>query len=142
MRKAQSLIIQFVIFFMMGFVLFLGVGTFFKMQSDIFRDEIANSAVNLTGSYFSSAAVSAVDSCKQCDYVQYSLKIENFTADYVLEVKLDNLDELSVRAIPGGGRSVFDLHNFNESLNLLGSAPSVRPINLTFNRTKNELRVG
>jgi len=142
MRKAQSLIIQFIVFFMMGFSLFIGVGTFFKIQSDMFRDDIVNSTLGLTNSYFSLAAVSAVDSCKQCDYVQYSLKIENSTAEYMLEVGLDSSSGLNVKAVPRGKESSSPFHNFNESFDISGSAPSIRPISLTLNRTKNELRVG
>jgi len=141
MRKAQSLIVQFIIFFVMGFSLFVTVGTFFRVQSDAFRNDVANYTLGLTGSYFSSAIVNAIDTCKQCDYARYSLKIENATAGYFLEIGLNSKEGLNVRAVPGEKVFASYIYNFNESFNLSGLAASVKPISLTFSRTKNELGV-
>ena len=141
MSKAQSLIIQFIIFFVMGFTLFLTVGTFFKVQSDTFRNDVANYSIGLTGGYISSAAVSAVDTCKQCDYVRYYLKIENTTVGNFLEIGINSTEGLTVRLVPGEKIFSSRIYNFNESFNMSGLAASVKPINLTFSRTKNELEV-
>jgi len=140
MRKAQSLIIQFVLFFMIGFSLFLFVGNFFKYQSDVFRSDITDLNLKLTNSYLSSFVVNSVDSCKQCDFVQTSIKLENTTVGYFFEAGLSS-NGLSVSAMPGYKSFVSSVHNFNKSFSMAGKASSAQAINLTFSRTKNELEV-
>ena len=141
MKKAQSLVIQFVLFFVIGFTMFVVVGMSFKAQSDMFREDVVNYTLGLTGSYVSSAAISAVDTCKQCDFIEMSLKLENMTAGYFFQIELDNQTQMNVSAVPGGKSLRYNFYNFNESYNLTGRAASAKPITLTFNRTKNELRV-
>lgn len=141
MKKAQSLIIQFVLFFTMGFTLFVVIGLSFKAQADMFREEVVNQTLGLTGSYVSSAAVSAIDTCKQCDFIEISLRVENMTAGYFFQIELDNQNQMNVSAVPGGKSLQYNLYNFDQSYNLTGRVASAKPITLTFNRTKNELRV-
>lgn len=140
MKKAQSLIIQFVFFFIMGFTLFIVIGLSFKAQSDMFREDVVDHMLGLTGSHISAAAVSAVATCRQCDYIEISLKLENMTAGYFFQMDLDKA-WMNVSAVPGGKSLPYNVYNFNESYNLTGRAASAKPITLTFNRTKNELRV-
>jgi len=141
MRKAQSLIVQFTLFFIIGFGVFLTIGTVFKIQSESFRDNAADSTMGLVGSYFSSALVNAVDTCKQCDYVQYKLRIEKVTSEYFFEVGLENEKGMTVRDVPRDKTSESYTYNFNESFDMNGVAATIKTINLTYNRTKNELRV-
>jgi len=141
MRKAQSLIVQFIIFFIAGFALFIGIGSFLKFQSDVFREDITDSSLELTNSYLSSLIVTSVDSCKQCDYAKFSQKLESRATDYFLEFKLGD-EGLNVSAVPGEKFYLSSIHNLNESFDtIVGKASSIKPINLTFSRTKNELRI-
>lgn len=140
MRKAQSVIVQFIIFFIAGFSLFLGIGLFLKLQSDIFKDDVTDSSLKLTNSYLSSLIITAVDSCKQCDYAKFSQKLESRTTDYFLEFELED-EGLGVLAVPGEKSFLSSIHNLNESFDLGGKGAAIKPINLTFSRTKNELRI-
>jgi len=140
MSKAQSVIVQFIIFFIAGFTLFLGIGIFLKFQSDVFREDIIDSSLELTNSYLSSLIITSVDSCKQCGYVKFSQKLESRTTDYFLEFELED-EGLNVLTVPGEKFHLSSIHNLNESLNLVGKGASAKPINLTFSRTKNELRI-
>jgi len=141
MKKAQSLIYQFVIFFVMGFGLFVSIGLFFRVQSDTFRADVVNSSLGLTANYFSSAVISAVDTCKQCDFVRFPLKIENMTAGYFFEIGFDRKKGMNISAVPGDKTLISTVYNLNQSYNMIGKVASAKPITLTFRRTKNELRV-
>ncbi|MEM7821547.1 MAG: hypothetical protein QXX38_01900 [Candidatus Aenigmatarchaeota archaeon] len=142
MKKAQSLIIQFVIFFMIGFTLFLTIGTFLKARSDIFREETLNYGMVGVSSYVSSLAINLFDYCKQCDFVRTSFRIENVTAGYFFELEFLNAGKgLRVLALPGGKYHISSIHNLNSSLLLSGKSISLKTITLTFDKTKNELRI-
>lgn len=138
--KGQSLVIQFIIFFLLGFSLFLSIGSFFRYQSDLFRDDIISSSLGLANSYMSSLMITAVDSCKQCDYISLSAPISNLTAGYVIRMDLAN-SGLNI-SIP---YKFFNstVHNLNAdpSLSLSGSSSSAQPITLTFNKNQNKLKV-
>jgi hypothetical protein len=136
--KGQSLVIQFIIFFLLGFSLFISVGSFFRYQSDLFRNDIISSSLGLANSYMSSLMITAVDSCKQCDYINLSAPISNLTAGYV--IRMDLTDSGLNVSIP---YKFFNstVHNLNSSLRLSGSSSSAQPITLTFNRNQNKLEV-
>jgi hypothetical protein len=136
--KGQSLVIQFVIFFLIGFSLFLSVGSFFRYQSDLFREDIISYSLSSANSYISSNMVVAVDSCKQCDYISLSVPMSNLTAGYVIEINLKN-SGLNV-SMPYKYFSS-SAHNLNSSFSLSGKSSSVQPITLTFNRNQNKLEV-
>lgn len=140
MKKAQSLIIQFILFFLIGFALFVVTGSFFKSQSDMFRSESTEYNIKLTNSYLSSFAVGLIDGCKNCDYASVLIKLENTTAGYFFEESLSK-SGLNV-SVPNTGKFfISSIHNLNSSTNFSGKSSSAKPITLTFTRTKNELRV-
>lgn len=141
MRKSQSLIIQFILFFMIGFSLFLTIGNFFRTQSDSFRVNIVETTIELTDSYLSSIAINSVDTCKQCDFVSTNVKLENTTAGYFIQMDASTSAGIVVSTAPSYEIFLSSLHNLNESLTLTGEAYSAEAITLTFNRTKNELEV-
>ena len=140
MKKSQSLLIQFVLFFIIGFSLFLLIGNFFKYQSGLFRADIIDLSLKLTNSYFSSFAINSIDSCKQCDSVENSIKLESTTAGYFFEIILSS-EGLDVSTAPTHNSFVSSVHNLNESYDMDGKAVSAETITLTFSRTKNELEV-
>lgn len=141
--KAQSLIIQFLLFFIIGFLLFIIIGTLFKDQSEIFREDITNNSFKITSSYLSLNIVNIINSCKQCDYVVSSVQLQNETASYILDLKLDNNGlNVSIPYIPGK-YYMSNVHNLMYPISeWSGHAASAQPITLTYNRTKNELKVG
>ena len=140
MKKGQSLIIQFVLFFIIGFTIFVTIGSFFKSQSDAFRIESTDYNVKLANSYLSSFAVGLIDTCKGCDYASIQIKVENTTAGYYF---LGNLNKrgLNVSTSWGGLQYINSIHNLNSSTVFTGNSSSAKTISLTFNRTKNELRM-
>jgi hypothetical protein len=137
--KAQTVIIQFILFFLIGFGVFIGVGTLFKMHSDIFKEDAAKASLKLTGSYLTSAGISSLG-CRECDIVETKLSIINSTAGYFTEVFLSS-GGIKASTAPPSKQFTSSMHNLNYSLQLSGQAPSIRPINLTFNRNQNKLEV-
>ena len=137
--KGQSLVVQFLIFFLIGFSLFLSVGSFFKYQSDLFRNDIISSSLALANSYVSSNVIAAVDSCKQCDYIRLSAAMSNLTAGYTIEIELTSLGLNT--SIPYKYFSS-PLHNLVSSFSFAsGKSSSAQTITLTFNRNQNKLEV-
>ena len=136
--KGQSLVIQFLIFFLIGFSLFVSVGSFYKYQSDLFRNDIISSNLALFNSYLSSNIISAVDTCKECDFVKLSVPALNLTAGYAIQI---NLSDSGLNVSNPVKYFNSPLHNLNSSLNLIGVSSSVQPITLTLNKTQNKLEV-
>jgi len=139
MKKAQSLVIQFVIFFISGFAIFLTIGSFFKYQSDVFRDSLLSSNTKLFNSYFSSVVTSMADSCKECKNSTFTFRIPRQPLGYSLKFELNK--GLNVSIIGKNKYFFSSLHKLNETLELSGWSDSTKPISLTFSRTKNKLVV-
>ncbi len=135
MKKAQSYIIQFIIFFTVGFIVFLSIGSFFRMQSDYFINELTYKNSKITGSYISSLAINLIDSCKQCDYSKVRLNL-NPNYEYII-----NAGQAWEILLPQERKYYFSLHNLNSSINSEGSVLSTKTITLTFDKTKIKLKV-
>jgi len=144
--KGQSLIIQFIIFFIIGLTLFLGVGTFFRYESDIFKDDASRESLKMINSYFSSIALTAYSTCKQCDNVNITVKTANTTAGSFFEVSIGTFG-LNASIPFTSLKYVTSIHNLNSSLNninevsLNGAVASAKPITLTFNKTQNKITI-
>ena len=137
--KSQSLILQFILFFLIGFSIFLVIGNIFKYQFFLTQSDITDSFLKSINSYLSSAVITAVDSCKTCDNVSITLNLEKTVAGNFYEINLGNGVNTSTTA---GKYSFSSMHLLNNSLNIQQSkALSVKPITLMFERTKNNLVV-
>jgi hypothetical protein len=138
-KLGQSQIIQFVLFFLVGMTLFIGVGNFFRMQADALQTELSGSALELIGNYFASAAVASVDACKQCGTVENNLRISDTTFGYYLQISLGQTG-LNVSTAPAMRSFKTSVNNLNAS-SWAGSAPSIQPINLTYDRNQSKLEI-
>lgn len=67
--KAVSLIVQFVIFFIIGMGFFLLAGNLFRYQSDFIKRDIVDIGSEIYSRKMSAVAIDAVDLCKSCDNV-------------------------------------------------------------------------
>jgi hypothetical protein len=141
LSKGQSLIIQFIMFFLIGFTIFIGVSQFFRYQSDIFKDDVTRESLKIINSYFSSYAIASVASCKQCDEVNLTFKTANTTAGNFFEVSFGSYGANVTIPFVTNVKFISPAHNLNESFQLNGSVPSTRPITLTFNKMQNKLYI-
>lgn len=140
-RSGQSYIMQFILFFLIGIGLFIGIGNFFRIQYELIREDTADVSIEMINGYLSSLVVASVDSCIQCGTVEHIVKISDTTAGYFLEVLL-NESGLVVSTVPPERGHVSSINNLNYSVDFVdGSAPSIQPINLTYDRNLNKLEV-
>lgn len=140
MRKGQWLVIQFVLFFLIGLIIFIAIGNIFKIRADNFREDIANSTRKLINTYASSLIINSFTNCKDCDYSKVSVKVENTTAEYFFEIYAGGYG-LNVVTQPGGKNYTSSIHNLNSTLALSGSSTSVKTIILTLTKSLNKLEV-
>lgn len=138
--KGQTLIIQFILFFLIGFTLFGSIGMFFQAQSQIFKNDIITYDLKLINSYVSSIAMTEVVSCKECDFVNITVKIQNTTAGNFFEVGMAPNGVNTT--IPQTHQSITTtIYNLKNSYILSGFSASIKPISITFTKSLNNLRV-
>lgn len=135
--KGQSQVIQFVLFFLIGFTIFLGIGSFFKLQSDMFKEDVSSSSLKLMNKYLSSITITT-NNCKLCDYVNITSNVPNTYAGYYLETKFSDIG-LNVSA--SNKYYISSVHNLNSTLSMSGKSSSAKPISLTYNKNQNKLEV-
>ena len=139
--SGQSLIMQFILFFLIGLGLFIGLGNFFRMESENLRENLIGLSLEMIGSYVSSMTVSSVEGCTNCGTVENIFKLGKSYAGYFIEVGLNNTG-LSIVTKPSKAEYYSSLNNLNESLNIVESSSiSVKTINLTYNRNQNKLEI-
>jgi hypothetical protein len=137
--KGQALVIQFILFFMIGFSIFASLGFFFKYQSDIFKEDLMNNNVKLVNSYMSANVLTAAISCKQCDYVRITINFPTSKSVSAYEIGM-NPSGINT-SIPLTQKNITtSIYNLNSSYTLSGLAASIEPISIT--KTQNILRVG
>jgi hypothetical protein len=142
MSKGQYLIVQFLLFFLIGLGIFLAFGNIFRLRADSLKENIAYSARKLISSYISSVVINSYDTCKGCDFVTTSVRIENETADYFHEIELIDGSGLKILSQPGGKNYTSSIHNLDSTLILSGKSTSIKPIILTLENKNKLLEAG
>ncbi len=139
--KAASLILQFVIFFTIGLGFFLMAGNLFRFQSTLIKQDILDSASNLSASQISASSIRAVSSCKSCDRVSVKIDqkiIAGSTPTYRLSDGTINVLILEIEEENKIVRS--SMHGLTYSvLTDAVKVSSSKSITLTYDRTKNNL---
>lgn len=140
MRKGQSLIIQFILFFMIGLSLFLGVGSFFRYQSDVYKVDTSQENLLLVNSYISSVITAAYLDCKQCDNANITVKTMNTTSGNYFTLSMGSYG-LNVSIPFTSLAEISSTNNFNASVAESGLVASIKPVTVTFNRTQNQITI-
>ncbi|MBI2084286.1 MAG: hypothetical protein HYT70_01580 [Candidatus Aenigmarchaeota archaeon] len=139
MKKSQTLVVQFVIFVIMGLTFSLAAAGLLRMQSDFIKQDILDSATELVAEQVSANAIMATSSCKSCEQVSLKFNVKRI-ADYSPIIGLGA--DLTVSVEPENKVVVSTLHNLKYSVIYKpGSASTIKPINLTYEKTKNNLVV-
>lgn len=137
--KSQALILQFIVFFVIGLAIFIGIAQAYRLRVFTYREDLASEWRGLLSSYFDSVAV-WLSSCKECDFLTYKFRVENVSVGYFTQLLLDEKGSMVV-TLPGGEYFSSPLHNLNASFQLSGEALSTRPIKITLSREENKLEV-
>ena len=61
-QSGQSYIIQFILFFLIGIGLFIGIGNFFRIQYELIRRDTVGVSIEMINGYISSLIVASVNS--------------------------------------------------------------------------------
>jgi len=138
--KGVSLVVQFLLFFLIGLGLFTSIGGIFRTQSDIIREDVSEANRKLIGSYISSIAISMASNCKECNYSSVSLELEQTKANYILVLNFSSKG-LQIFSEPEGRNTSASIHLLNNSLSLSRNASSYYPIILVLNGTSNQLNL-
>ncbi|MEM5790872.1 MAG: hypothetical protein QXP77_02400 [Candidatus Aenigmatarchaeota archaeon] len=136
--KAISLIVQFILFFLIGLSIFLSVGMIFSNQYILVRQDIIEERIKNVANYFASQIVSLYISCIECDYASLTVNSEDIQHPYKIYLHDDNL---TVSVLDIGKNYSIKLNNFNETLEFSGEAVSGRPVILTLEKSNNKLRI-
>lgn len=139
--KAASLILQFVIFFTIGMGFFLMAGNLFRFQSDLIKQDIIDSASNLSVSEISASSITIVNSCKSCGNISVKLDqkpIAGNTPTYRLSD--GTINALTLEIEPENKMAQSSMHGLNYSvITDTTEVSSSKTITLTYDRTKNNL---
>lgn len=138
MQSGQALILQFIIFFLIGLSVYGSIAYFFRTHYDIFRASVADVGRRLTNSYLSAWILSLVG-CKFCELASVSTRLARTTAGYFMVMSLNG--ELTTTTEPEGVSYTTSVHNLNWSLSMYGNATSARPLTLNYSRVENEVVV-
>lgn len=139
-QKGQSQVIQFILFFMIGFSVFLLIGNVFRDQLDFLAGDITAQQRETTGSYFSSLIVNQIVTCKGCDNINTTTRVQNITAGGLTKVEFRTTEtgekQLVTLSPPLRGEYITNVHNILFPLSVSGSAISgtSRPIKLVYYR--------
>lgn len=137
--KGQSLIVQFILFFLVGLSVFLSLGNFFRLQLDVFGGTISEKSRELLSSFVTANFIS-LNSCVACDTANSTLRVQN-PQNVFLEVLLDS-DSLDVISQPDAKVTTSTMHNLLLSfVSGSGRAVAIQPIILSLIKTQNILRV-
>ena len=136
--KAVSLIFQFILFFLIGFSIFLLISFLFSSQYGLVREDIIERRVKNVATYFSSQIISLYVSCIECDYATLTIQPEDIEYPYKIYLHDDNL---TISVLNLNKSYSVKLNNFNSSIKFEGEAISGKPVVLTLDKTRNYLRV-
>jgi hypothetical protein len=141
LSKGQAFVLQFLMFFLIGLMLFISLGNFYKYESQNIRNQLRELSVEMINSYMSSLVVSSVGGCSDCGVVEHKLKLRRTYAGNFIEMDLD-YDGLLVKTAPTGAEFLSSMNNLNSSLDITqSSASSIKTINLTYDKNQNKLEI-
>mgnify|MGYP001626387405 CR=1 FL=1 len=151
--KAQTQVIQFVLFFLLSFSIFSLILNFFYSSSFSFQDRILAFQREALASYVSSYATYLWENCQYCNYSSFIIPIPSKLSENYHDVYFSN-NILYVKSQPLGKDFSSSLHNINESTTFSGffSSASVYSYqglngtfalaNFSFNKTQNKFNIG
>lgn len=92
MRKGQSLVVEFILFFGISFSLFATISYYFYMQNSYLTTQVGESTTDLVNKMISTNIVSA-NSCKRCKTIQIRESIPEQIGGYYYDITVDeNID--------------------------------------------------
>jgi len=89
MEKGQSFIIEFILFFMISFSLFITISVFFYNQNTFFEKRVGNKTSELVNNIVSTDIIKGVN-CKSCNKVLITESIPSKLGGFFYKIQLNN----------------------------------------------------
>jgi len=90
MRKGQSLIIEFILFFLISFSLFAVISSFFFNQNEFFKERIGDRLTDIVNNLISTHIIRGV-TCKSCDSLEIQEDIPSKIGGYYYRISLNQI---------------------------------------------------
>ncbi len=138
--KGQSLIMQFVLFFTVGFSIFLGLSNLFSFYFERTKKNIVQLNRENIAEYISSIATIETIASNKHDFIRYRFNLRNTTTEYFFETELSK-DGLKVISTPDFNEYKTSINNLNYTINeLVGFFPSaIKHGQLVYDKRLNKL---
>ena len=88
MRKGQTLIIEFILFFLISFSLFAVISSFFYNQTEFFRETMGDRLTNIVNDLVSTHVIRGI-TCKSCDSIEIQESLPSKVGGYYYRVFLN-----------------------------------------------------
>ncbi len=137
--KGVSATFQFLLFFVIGLALFISISSVFRLQLDVFREDVADATRKIDSSFVSALTI-LERGCISCDVTSLSFKFQKTTANYFYVVS-GSAGGIKISTEPGGKSVSSSVHNLADTLSMSGSKSSTETITLTLTKTQNKLEV-
>jgi len=89
MEKGQSFIIEFILFFMISFSLFITISVFFYNQNTFFEKRVGNKTSELVNNIVSTDIIKGVN-CKSCNKVLITESIPSKLGGFFYKIQFNN----------------------------------------------------
>ena len=138
--KGQSLLIEFLMFFLINLSLLILLGNFFSLYSSRFKDEAEALRVENLKYHLSSFFILIKDTLKNADFVKTKILIPNFTQNCFIEI--NGSYGLRITTYPSYHLVQSSLHNLNRtSLDMNGFSSCGFNIILISEKPKNKIEL-
>jgi hypothetical protein len=114
MRKGQSFIVEFLLFFVISFSLFTAISYYFYNQNEFFKKKVGKTTTELVNDLIATNIIKGV-TCKACDEVLVSEDIPSQIGGFYYIVKLDDYGLNTTLFIPQPFSKQTPLFNLNET---------------------------
>jgi len=139
--KAQSVIVEFILFFGIAFSLFSTISYFFHTQSIYFQERIGESTASLINNLVLSNIIKSIE-CKACDSISVSEDVPSKIGGYYYKTELNNI---VVNTSLFSGKPYYNqtaIFNLNTTFSFSGNSTSENKIiEIKINNTSKEIEV-
>lgn len=122
MGKAQTLIVEFILFFMISFSLFAAISFFFNTQNTLFKERVGESLSELINDVISTYTLKSTE-CKSCIDILILDDIPSKIGGHYYKIELDQ-SGVNTSLILTKISKKSSLFNLNETFTFSGSAVS------------------
>jgi hypothetical protein len=123
MSKAQSFIVEFILFFMISFSLFAAISYYFYNQNIFYKEKVGRNTAELINDIVLTHIIKGVE-CKSCDQVIIAEEIPSKIGGIFYIVKLDKSVINTTLMKEKTSFVEISIFNLNETLSFSGSSTS------------------